>query len=84
MTPNHPAFKENYFNMDVAILLREKGYLCENLMPSDDQITEAFNERCNDPTTIARCLAARAQKKMARKQSKKPKDNHDGDTTEEE
>ncbi len=90
MTPNHPAFKENYFNMDVAILLREKGYLRENLMPSDDQITEAFNTRCNDPVTIARCLASRAQKKEERAQKKqvrkqkKIKPTMDGDETEEE
>ncbi len=76
MNPNHPAFKENYFNMDVAILLREKGYLTEILMPTDDQIQEAFQARHTDPDTIQRCLQARAEKKAARtKNTKKDDDN---------
>ncbi len=66
MNPNHPAFKENYFNMDVAILLREKGYLSETSMPTDDQIQEAFQARHTDPDTIQRCLQARAEKRAAR------------------
>jgi hypothetical protein len=78
MMPNHPAFKENYFNMDVAMILRDKGYLTEILMPTDDQIQEAFQARTTDPDTIQRCLQARAEKKAAR--TKKAKKDDDDET----
>jgi hypothetical protein len=78
MNPNHPAFKENYFNMDVAILLREKGYLSETSMPTDDQIQEAFQARHADPDTIQHCLQMRTEKKAAR--TKKAKKDDDDET----
>ncbi len=77
---NADELKKPIVRTNIPKLLKERGQLTKDSLPTDDQITQAYKDWKEDPEIQARFAEARAAKKEEKEEKKEKKADASSDT----